>query len=65
MEERKNRVQDALQQTREMLRMEREKWEMERGALSQVSGERDVGGRKEGRRESNAGLDPGLGVQGV
>jgi hypothetical protein len=38
MEERKNRVQDALQQTREMLRMEREKWEMERGALSQVSG---------------------------
>ena len=35
-EERREAVQDSLQKTRELLRVEREKWEMERGALNLV-----------------------------
>ena len=36
LEERKNSSQDALHKTREVLKLEGEKWEVERGALNQV-----------------------------
>ena len=36
LEERKNSTQDALHKTREVLKLEGEKWEVERGTLNQV-----------------------------